>query len=118
MAQQRPTWLVMGPNIVEIDRIVIRDVQYKFEVIRCRNEEVNTQLLTKFAFFESGRRKISDRAPPQPPSLLTQGSDQNSVTFQGFSANCVGGAGNQDGRMDRQTDITTISPLFLRKAWG
>ncbi|KAH3874817.1 hypothetical protein DPMN_038070 [Dreissena polymorpha] len=33
-------WLVMGPCIVEIDRIVIRDVQYQFEVNRCRNEEV------------------------------------------------------------------------------
>ncbi|KAH3695613.1 hypothetical protein DPMN_083070 [Dreissena polymorpha] len=43
MARQRPTRLVMGPCIVEIDRIVIRDVQYKFEVIRCRNEEVNFQ---------------------------------------------------------------------------
>ncbi|KAH3737490.1 hypothetical protein DPMN_044083 [Dreissena polymorpha] len=32
--------LVMGPCIVEIDRIVIRDVQYKFEVIQCTNEEV------------------------------------------------------------------------------
>ncbi|KAH3721242.1 hypothetical protein DPMN_064161 [Dreissena polymorpha] len=27
----------------EIDRIVIRDVQYEFEVNRCRNEEVNLQ---------------------------------------------------------------------------
>ncbi|KAH3749103.1 hypothetical protein DPMN_183594 [Dreissena polymorpha] len=26
-----------------IDRIVIRDVQYQFEVNRCRNEEVNLQ---------------------------------------------------------------------------
>ncbi|KAH3870318.1 hypothetical protein DPMN_033500 [Dreissena polymorpha] len=32
--------LVMGPCIVEIDRIVIRDVQYKFEVIQRTNEEV------------------------------------------------------------------------------
>ncbi|KAH3863914.1 hypothetical protein DPMN_026920 [Dreissena polymorpha] len=32
--------LVMGPCIIEIDRIVIRDVQYQFEVNRCRNEEV------------------------------------------------------------------------------
>ncbi|KAH3839333.1 hypothetical protein DPMN_112761 [Dreissena polymorpha] len=40
MARQRPTRLVMGPCIVEIDRIVIRD---KFEVIQCRNEEVNFQ---------------------------------------------------------------------------
>ncbi|KAH3871073.1 hypothetical protein DPMN_034267 [Dreissena polymorpha] len=31
--------LVMGPCIVEIYRIVIRDVQYQLEVNRCRNEE-------------------------------------------------------------------------------
>ncbi|KAH3893652.1 hypothetical protein DPMN_017802 [Dreissena polymorpha] len=30
----------MGPYIVEIDRIVIREVQYQFEVNRCRNEEI------------------------------------------------------------------------------
>ena len=30
----------MGPCIVEIDRIVIREVQYQFEVNRCRNEEI------------------------------------------------------------------------------
>jgi len=33
----------MGPCIVEIDRIVIREVQYQFEVNRCRNEEVNVK---------------------------------------------------------------------------
>ncbi|KAH3833977.1 hypothetical protein DPMN_107295 [Dreissena polymorpha] len=32
--------LVMGPCIAEIDRIVIREVQYQFEVNRCRNEEI------------------------------------------------------------------------------
>ncbi|KAH3807906.1 hypothetical protein DPMN_136254 [Dreissena polymorpha] len=42
MARQRPTGapgLVMGPCIVEIDRIVIREVQYQLKVNRCRNEE-------------------------------------------------------------------------------
>ncbi|KAH3877388.1 hypothetical protein DPMN_001253 [Dreissena polymorpha] len=39
MARQRPTRLIMGPCIVEIDCIVIRKVQYQFEVNRCRNEE-------------------------------------------------------------------------------
>ncbi|KAH3776494.1 hypothetical protein DPMN_177920 [Dreissena polymorpha] len=54
MARQRPTRLIMGPCIVEIYRIVIRyailgrprvgngamhNVQYQFEVSRCRNEE-------------------------------------------------------------------------------
>ncbi|KAH3843308.1 hypothetical protein DPMN_116822 [Dreissena polymorpha] len=36
-------WLVMGPCIVEIGRIVIRDGQYQFEVNRCINEDVNFQ---------------------------------------------------------------------------
>ncbi|KAH3739601.1 hypothetical protein DPMN_046255 [Dreissena polymorpha] len=40
MALQRPTRLVMGPCIVEIDHIVIREVQYQFEVNQCRNEEI------------------------------------------------------------------------------
>ncbi|KAH3895126.1 hypothetical protein DPMN_019286 [Dreissena polymorpha] len=40
MARQRPTRLVMGPCIVEIDRIVIREVQYQLEVNGCRNEEI------------------------------------------------------------------------------
>ncbi|KAH3812459.1 hypothetical protein DPMN_140892 [Dreissena polymorpha] len=30
----------MGPCIAEIYRIVIREVQYQFEVNRCRNEEI------------------------------------------------------------------------------
>ncbi|KAH3848175.1 hypothetical protein DPMN_090532 [Dreissena polymorpha] len=40
MARQRPTRSVMGPCIVEIDRIVIREVQYQLVVNRCRNEEL------------------------------------------------------------------------------
>ncbi|KAH3894393.1 hypothetical protein DPMN_018550 [Dreissena polymorpha] len=36
MAQQRPTWLVMGSCIVEIDRIVIKEVQYQLEVNRLK----------------------------------------------------------------------------------
>ncbi|KAH3735659.1 hypothetical protein DPMN_042194 [Dreissena polymorpha] len=47
MAWQRPTrgapGLVMGPCIVEIDRIVIRDVQCQLEKNQFRNEEVNFQ---------------------------------------------------------------------------
>ncbi|KAH3802581.1 hypothetical protein DPMN_156259 [Dreissena polymorpha] len=41
MVWQRPTRLIIGPciHVVEIDRIVIRYVQYQFEVNRCRNEE-------------------------------------------------------------------------------
>ncbi|KAH3824336.1 hypothetical protein DPMN_126171 [Dreissena polymorpha] len=40
MARQRPTRLVMGPCIAEIDRIVIREVHHQLEVNWCRNEEV------------------------------------------------------------------------------
>ncbi|KAH3832189.1 hypothetical protein DPMN_105467 [Dreissena polymorpha] len=40
MQRQRPTRLVMGSCIVEIDRIVLREVQYLLEVNRCRNEEI------------------------------------------------------------------------------
>ncbi|KAH3714953.1 hypothetical protein DPMN_057656 [Dreissena polymorpha] len=44
MARQRPTrgapGLVIGPCRVAIDRIVIRDVHYQFEVNQCINEEV------------------------------------------------------------------------------
>ncbi|KAH3705640.1 hypothetical protein DPMN_080717 [Dreissena polymorpha] len=44
MARPRPTrgapGLIMGPCKVEIDRIVIRYVQFQFEVNRCRNEEL------------------------------------------------------------------------------
>ncbi|KAH3813457.1 hypothetical protein DPMN_141916 [Dreissena polymorpha] len=40
MARQRPTRLVMGPCIVENDRIVIREVQYQEEVNRCTHEEI------------------------------------------------------------------------------
>ncbi|KAH3790106.1 hypothetical protein DPMN_168301 [Dreissena polymorpha] len=40
MARQRPTRLVMRPCIFEIDRIVIREVQYQLEVNQCRNEEI------------------------------------------------------------------------------
>ena len=32
--------LVMGPCVVEIYRIVIRKVQYQFELNRCRNEDI------------------------------------------------------------------------------
>ncbi|KAH3729570.1 hypothetical protein DPMN_055541 [Dreissena polymorpha] len=51
-----------GAIIVEIDRIVIRDVQYKFEVIRCRNEEVNFQGSSAYSVGgDSGQNGQTDR---------------------------------------------------------
>ncbi|KAH3791984.1 hypothetical protein DPMN_145473 [Dreissena polymorpha] len=83
--------LVMGPCIVEIDRIVKIDVQYHFEVNRCRNEEVKIDRIV-----------IRD------------------VRYQFEVNRCsraisVGGDSGQDGQTDRQTaEITTISPSFSK----
>ncbi|KAH3835518.1 hypothetical protein DPMN_108871 [Dreissena polymorpha] len=53
--------LVMGPCIVEIDRIVIRDVQYQLQVNRCRNEEVNFQGSSAYSVGgDSGQDKQTD----------------------------------------------------------
>ncbi|KAH3829075.1 hypothetical protein DPMN_131063 [Dreissena polymorpha] len=95
MARQKPTrkptpHLLMGPCIVEIDCIVIRDVQYQYEVNRCRNEEVNFQ--------GSSAKYIGGR---------TDGE-----TFQGSSANSAGGDSDQDGRT---AEITTYSHFFSEK---
>ncbi|KAH3716770.1 hypothetical protein DPMN_059499 [Dreissena polymorpha] len=107
MARQRPTriptphvlptgapGLLMGPYIVEIDRIVIRDVQYQFDVNRCRNEIVaRTDRRT-----DGGNNHIIPTFSPK--------------SFQGST-------GGYDGRTDgRKTEITTISPLLLKKALG
>ncbi|KAH3718547.1 hypothetical protein DPMN_061352 [Dreissena polymorpha] len=94
--------LVMGPCIVEIDRIFIRDVQYKFELIQCRNEEVNrpTRLVMGPCIVEIYRIVIRD------------------VQYIFEVIRCRNEVVNEQvARTDGQTDITTISPLFLRKAW-
>ncbi|KAH3888427.1 hypothetical protein DPMN_012462 [Dreissena polymorpha] len=67
--------LVMGPCIVDIDRIVIRDVQYQFEVNRCRRMQ--------------GR---------------TYAHNYHVCKFQGSSAYSVGEDSGQDGRTNRQAD--------------
>ncbi|KAH3729102.1 hypothetical protein DPMN_055065 [Dreissena polymorpha] len=59
MARQRPTRLVMGPCIFEIDRIVIREVQYQFEVNWCRNEEIIVKVNFGWAWtMWAGRTRI------------------------------------------------------------
>ncbi|KAH3828302.1 hypothetical protein DPMN_130255 [Dreissena polymorpha] len=85
MARQRPTRLVMGPCIVEIYRIVMRNDQYQFKVSRCRNEE-----------------------PHINPLTIDPG-------FQGFSANSEGGNSGQDGRTAEKGNIIPIfSPKSMR----
>ncbi|KAH3834717.1 hypothetical protein DPMN_108052 [Dreissena polymorpha] len=56
-----PQGLVMGPYIVEIDRIVIRDVQYQFEVNQSRNEEVIVKGNFGWAWFMWAGRPRIDR---------------------------------------------------------
>ncbi|KAH3726432.1 hypothetical protein DPMN_052299 [Dreissena polymorpha] len=133
MARQRPTRLVMGPCIVEIDRIVIREVQYQLKVNRCRNKEVKGNFGWVWSLWAghprvgvkgnfgwvwsmwAGRPRI-DRIVIRVVQYQFEVNPcrNEEVNFQGSSANSVGGDSGQDG----QTEINTISPLFLRKAWG
>ncbi|KAH3791632.1 hypothetical protein DPMN_145120 [Dreissena polymorpha] len=125
MARERPTRFVMGPCIVEIDRIVIREVQYQLEVNRCRNEEIIVKGIFGWAWpMWAGRPRI-DRIVIREAQYQFEvnrcGNEEVNLPclkFQNSSANSVGGADGQDGRTDGQTHITTISPLFLRKTWG
>ncbi|KAH3801866.1 hypothetical protein DPMN_155528 [Dreissena polymorpha] len=145
MARQRPTGspgLVMGLCIVEIERIVIREVQneeiivkgnfgwawpmwagcprinhnvirevqYQFEVNRCRNEEIIVKGNFGWAWsmwawpMWAGHPRVGNGA-------------MHKVQYQFEDIRCR--ESGQDGRTDgRTTEITTISPLFLRKEWG
>ncbi|KAH3805214.1 hypothetical protein DPMN_133511 [Dreissena polymorpha] len=91
--------LVMGPCIVEIDRIVIRDVQYQLEVNRCRNEEVNVkqELVTKL------HKSVTEKSIISLGDLDPSGLKPHQK-FQGSSAYSVGGDSGQDGQTDSQTD--------------
>ncbi|KAH3849141.1 hypothetical protein DPMN_091537 [Dreissena polymorpha] len=102
--------LVMGPCIIEIDRIVIRDVQYEFEVNRCRNEEVI--------------RGLCGRGAPglvMGPCIV----EINRIVIRDVQYQfAVNGCRNEevnkivartDGRTDGQTaEIITISPRFSK----
>ncbi|KAH3821780.1 hypothetical protein DPMN_123548 [Dreissena polymorpha] len=171
MARQRQMRLVMGPCIVEIDRIIIREtilggcgllwagrprvgngamhkVQYRFEVNRCRNNEIlvkgifgwawpmwagcpwvevqfqfevnrcrNEEIIVKCNFGWSwpmwqGRPRIDRIVIREAQYGFEVNRCRNEeVNFQGSSANCVGGAGGQDGRTDaHHHNIPTFSP--------
>ncbi|KAH3860417.1 hypothetical protein DPMN_023317 [Dreissena polymorpha] len=122
--------LVMGPCIVEIDLIVIRevhnqfevnlkgnigwvwpmwanmdDVQYKFEFNWRINEEVMLKLFFGWAWSMWARRP---RLDVQYHFEVNRYSNEE-VNFQGFSANSVGEDSGQDGHT---AEITTISPRF------
>ncbi|KAH3867972.1 hypothetical protein DPMN_039091 [Dreissena polymorpha] len=114
-----PMWagapgLVMGPCIVEINHNVIREVQYQFEVNRCRNEEIIVKGNFGWAWsmwawpMWAGHPRVGNGAMYK---LQYQFEDIRCSS----SAYSVGGESGQDGQ---KTEITTISPLFLRKALG
>ncbi|KAH3722386.1 hypothetical protein DPMN_065344 [Dreissena polymorpha] len=101
--------LVMGPCIVEIDRIVIRDVQYQFEENRCRNEEV---IVFKGNFGWAGAPQVEiDRIVLRDVQYQFEVNRcrNEEVNFQGSSAYSVGGDSGQDGQTDGRTDGQTDS---------
>ncbi|KAH3786991.1 hypothetical protein DPMN_165110 [Dreissena polymorpha] len=91
-----------GAPQVEIDRIVIRDVQYQFEVNGCRNEEVYLKgapgLVIGPCIVEIYRIVIRD----VQYQFEVNGCRNEEVNFQGSSANSVGGDSGQDRRTDRR----------------
>ncbi|KAH3691241.1 hypothetical protein DPMN_193189 [Dreissena polymorpha] len=105
MARQRPTH-IPTPHI---DRIVIRDVQYQFEVNRCRPEEVNFQgsSANKGDCGQDGQTADLFRIAAKPIHFAPG--------FQGSGAKSVKGDSGQGGRTDGQTGgdnhkILTFSP--------
>ncbi|KAH3885268.1 hypothetical protein DPMN_009261 [Dreissena polymorpha] len=135
---KRKLWvgLVTGPCIAEIDRIVIREVQYQFEVNWRRNEEIIVKgnfgwvwsmWAGRLNFVIGAMHKVNRCRNEE---IIVKGNfgwawsmwagrpiEIECIVirdFQGSRAYSVGGDRGQDGR---KTKITTISPLFLRKAW-
>ncbi|KAH3853616.1 hypothetical protein DPMN_096147 [Dreissena polymorpha] len=96
-----PMWswrLVMGPCIAEIDRIVVREVQYQFEVNRLKGN---------FGW-----------AWPMWPGIEIDRIVIREAQYQFAVNRCTNEeVHEQVARTDGQTHIT-ISPLFLRKTWG
>ncbi|KAH3857750.1 hypothetical protein DPMN_100365 [Dreissena polymorpha] len=144
MAQQRPTW---APH-VEIDRIVIREVQYQFEVNLCRNEEIIENGNFEWAWpmwagfpkidrivirevqyqFEVNRCRNEEIIvkgnfgwawPMWPERPRIDLIVIREAQYQFEVNRCRNEEVNEQvARTDGQTHINTISPLFLRKTWG
>ncbi|KAH3791633.1 hypothetical protein DPMN_145122 [Dreissena polymorpha] len=97
-----PMW--EGP--LKIDHIVIREVQYQFEVNQCRNEEIIVKGNFGWAWpMWAGRPRI-DRIVIREVQYQFEDNRYYVCKFQGSSAN---------RRTDRRTaEITTISPRFSK----
>ncbi|KAH3801580.1 hypothetical protein DPMN_155235 [Dreissena polymorpha] len=120
------TW-PMWVGCPRINHNVIREVQYQFEVNLCRNEEFIVKGNFGWAWsmwawpMWAGHPRIIRIAIREVQYQFEdiRCSLRCTQNFQGSSAYSVGGESGQDGQTDgRKTEITTISPLFLGKAWG
>ncbi|KAH3713543.1 hypothetical protein DPMN_073335 [Dreissena polymorpha] len=94
-----------SPYIVEIDRIVIKDVQYQFEVNRCRNEEVIVKGNFELAWSMLAGRSRIDRIVIRVVQYQFEVNwcrneevNMQLLTKFGSSADSVGGDSGQDGR--------------------
>ncbi|KAH3708414.1 hypothetical protein DPMN_068078 [Dreissena polymorpha] len=111
MARQRPT--------LEIDHIGIRDVQYKLEVNRCRNEElpcvfqgssaysVGEDRMARMDRWADGKTDRRRRKPQYPHAFQNLGAgmpnDNHTIGRAGWLSGGRAG-GRTDGLTDRQTD--------------
>ncbi|KAH3771066.1 hypothetical protein DPMN_172366 [Dreissena polymorpha] len=104
----------MWAGCPRINHNVIREVQYQFEVNRCRNE--------KFIVKGNFGWAWSMWAWPMwagHPRIIRIAIRE--VQYQFEDIRCISRRRKWPGRTDRLTNgrrRTTISPLFLRKAWG
>ncbi|KAH3709108.1 hypothetical protein DPMN_068569 [Dreissena polymorpha] len=106
--------LVMGPCIAEIDSIVIREVQYQFEVNRCRNGEIIVKGNFGWAWpMWAGRPRVGNGAMHKVQYQFEDNQCRNEeIIFQGSSAYSVGGESGQDGQTEDgdNHNIPTFSP--------
>ncbi|KAH3716195.1 hypothetical protein DPMN_058914 [Dreissena polymorpha] len=113
MARQRPTRLVMGQCIIEIDRI------YQLEVNRCRKKEIIVK--GNFGWVWSmwaGRPRIDCIVIRKVQYQFQVNRCRNEeYNFQGSCANSVGGDSGQDEQPDRRRRKPQY-PHALQKAWG
>ncbi|KAH3769944.1 hypothetical protein DPMN_171223 [Dreissena polymorpha] len=98
MARQRPTRLVMGPCILEID--------LSMEVNRCRNEEVNFQGSSAYSVGgDSGQDGQTDRQ-------TNRQTDRRTAEITTISPRFLKSKSVTDRQTDSQTHrAKTISPL-------
>ncbi|KAH3698443.1 hypothetical protein DPMN_085963 [Dreissena polymorpha] len=97
------------PRVVEIDRIVIRDIQYQFEVNRCRNEEV----IIKGSFGSAWSMWAGRPGLVMGPCIYQ--FEVNECKNEEVNFQCS--KSGQDGRTDRQTyggDNHNIPTLFKK----